>query len=833
MYCMGFIDRSDPRNENLWTNTNMRKTMIEAQVVVLGGGLAGFAAAVSAARHGANTILVQDRPVLGGNASSEVRVTPHGAGQHHPYGTETGLMAEAALAERSRCHIEPMENGWTNSQWDLALYDICKRTPNLRLQMNTSLTDVILEDGTRGSNLDPEDQRVTTEAGYMERPAINPSRKIVAVECSVANAETLLRIEGQQFIDCTGDGLCAHLAGCSWRWGSESVDEFNEIHAPTEANSLTMGSSLQFYCHDVGKPVPFTPPPWIKRLDDADFFYGGTGRLPNNPRGGFWWIEIGVPYNTIHDNEAIRSELTDWTLGVWDWMKNRDERMRERCANYVLDWVGQLPGKRESRRILGKYLINENDLKLNRAFDDEVAYGGWFLDLHTPGGLKAETAEPAAATGYDGHDLEAARGHVGPYGLPLGILQSRDIDNLGLAGRDISASKAALGSIRVMQTCGVLGQAIGTAAAIAIRDGNVITDLSSEQVKVLQDTLRRDGVFLPNIDSPVAGDLVPQGALSASSEELLVQSPIDLSPTSVSEVRPDRQPADLAQCIPVAGPRLDAIRLCMSSNASTAIKVPVVLRHVQSIWNYDQEDGAIIAQGVVTVVPGVAQWCRWELDLDLPEALRTGGYVRLELLMVAPGQIWWERASRVALACPAYYLMSCADPEKRGERYRRIGGTGSFGFAVEPAQPVFAAENVAGAQNRPFLNTGMWRSSPDLPMPQSLTCRWQQAKVVQQVELQFSGDLEKQICRNAALSVDAEIPSHYEVQIEADGDWQTVASVEENFQLYRFHRLDVPVNTNAVRILITQTNGSRSASIANLRVFSELGDYPDPWGMTL
>lgn len=810
---------------------DMKKSLIETEVVVIGGGLAGFAAAVAAARHGAKTILVQDRAVLGGNSSSEIRVTPHGAGLHHQYATETGLMSEASLAERSRCHIQPMENAWTNSQWDLALYDICQRTPNLTLQMNTTLTDVILEDGTRGSTLDPDDRLVSTDAGYMERPAINPSSRIIAVECSVANAETLLRIQGKQFIDCTGDGLCAHLAGCSWRWGSESADEFNETHAPTEPNSLTMGSSLQFYCQDVGKPVPFKAPPWAKKIDDSDFFYGGTGREPKNPRGGFWWIEIGAPYNTIHDNETIREELTEWTLGVWDWMKNKDPIMRERCANYVLDWVGQLPGKRESRRIMGKYFINENDLKLERAFEDEIGHGGWFIDLHTPGGLLAENAEPGAATGYDGHNIEAAKGHVGPYGIPLGILQSCDIDNLGFAGRDVSASKAALGSIRVMQTCGVLGQAIGTAAAVAVRGGDDLTDLSSEQVGVVQNLLRRDGVFLPNVSTPIEGDLVPSGALLASSEEQFGGSSVDVPSSSECAARPHKQPADLAQCFPVAGPRLDTIQLCMSLNAKAAIEVPVVLRHVASIWNYDQADGEILAEGTITVKLGVAQWSRWDVDLDLPAALRAGGYVRLEVLMAAPGDLHWEFATKTELACPGYYLLPCADPAKRGERYRRIFGVETYGFSVEPAMPAFVAANAGKGHHRPFVDSGMWRSDPAAAMPQALTCRWDSPQQVQQVDVQFGGNLEYELCRNAPLSVDAEIVRDYEVHVEVDGAWRTVATITDNFQLNRFHQLESAVLASAVRIQILATNGSPSASVASFRVFGELGDYPDPWGM--
>jgi hypothetical protein len=281
----------------------------------------------------------------------------------------------------------------------------------------------------------------------------------------------------------------------------------------------------------------------------------------------------------------------------------------------------------------------------------------------------------------------------------------------------------------------------------------------------------------------------------------------------------------------VAGPRLDAINLCMSLNSEAAVEVPVLLRHIKSIWNYDQADGEVLAEGTVTVPPGVAQWSRWDVDIDLPEALQGGGYVRLELLMAAPGELCWEIAALSQMGCPGHYLLPCADPAKRGERYRRIHGVGTYGFSVEPALPAFAAANVVKSHNRPFVDSGMWRSDPSAAMPQSLTCRWDSPQRVQQVEVQFGGNLEYETCRNQPLSVDAEIVRDYEVQVEIEGVWQTVESITGNFQLNRFHQLKSAAQVSAVRIQILATNGSKSASVANFRVFSELGDYPDPWGM--
>src|SRR5690606_32011390 len=136
-----------------------------------------------------------------------------------------------------------------------------------------------------------------------------------------ANAETELTITSKTFIDCTGDGVIADLAGNEWRMGSEGRDEFNEPHAPLQASGDTMGNSIHFKAKDMGRPVPFQAPDWAVKHDDPDFFYK-QGRPPYDVRGGYWWIEIGVPWHTIYHAEDIRHELTRHALGIWDWIKN-------------------------------------------------------------------------------------------------------------------------------------------------------------------------------------------------------------------------------------------------------------------------------------------------------------------------------------------------------------------------------------------------------------------------------------------------------------------------------------------------------------------------------
>jgi choline dehydrogenase-like flavoprotein len=367
----------------------MKQITEQYDVVVCGGGLAGFSAAVAAARHGAKTCLVQDRPVFGGNSSSEVRVTVHGAAAFNAYARETGIISELLIEERARNHELIRENGWTNSVWDLTMYDMAMNTPNLTFHVNTTIFAVQKN-----------------------------ARTIAAVVGRIANAETEVTFQAKLFIDCTGDGIVADLAGCESRMGSEARDEFGEPHAPEKASRDTMGSSIHFKAKDMGYPVPFTAPDWAVKHDDARYFYE-QGRDPSKTiHSGYWWLEIGVPWDTIYQAEDIRHELTRHTLGVWDWIKNKDPKLKERAANFALDWIGQVPGKRESRRILGRYWMTEHDPLNHTVFPDEIAFGGWFIDLHTPGGLLAATSEPASAENYNAMSHHTAKSYIAPYGIP-------------------------------------------------------------------------------------------------------------------------------------------------------------------------------------------------------------------------------------------------------------------------------------------------------------------------------------------------------------------------------------------------------------------------------
>lgn len=445
------------------------------EVIVVGGGMAGVCAAIASARTGACTALIQDRPVLGGNASSEIRMhicgaTHHG---HRENARETGILEEILLENRSR---NPQHSF---SIFDTVLWEKVRQEEKLELYLNTRVTDVETADG-RILNL--KAHQLTTEKEFM--------------------------LEGNLYMDCTGDGMIGARAGASVRQGREGRAEFGETYAPDEPDTGTMGNSLMFRAVDMGKPVPFKRPQWAYEYSEEDLAYRGhsdyCSKMQNyDIESGYWWIELGGTQNTIDDAEEIRDELLKTLYGVWDHIKNKGDHGAE---NYALDWVQFLPGKRESRRIEGDYILREQDLLEGRVFEDTVAYGGWPMDMHPPQGF------------LFGGDPTKYIALENIYTIPYRCFYSKDIPNLMMAGRNISTTHMAFGSTRIMATCAAGGQAAGTAAAMAVKKHCTPRQLGMDYINELQKQLMRDDCYLPGFLHEDSDDLV-KGA-----EEILYSS---------------------------------------------------------------------------------------------------------------------------------------------------------------------------------------------------------------------------------------------------------------------------------------------------------------------
>ncbi len=424
----------------------MRNIEYSAKFCVIGGGLAGLCAAVSAARRGIDTVLVHDRPVLGGNSSSEIRMWVCGA--HGEDNRETGLIEEIEL-----------ENFYQNpsnkySIWDSVLYEKAMLEPKLKLLLNTTCIDAQCEDNV-----------------------------IKSVTAWQLNSQTYYKIKADFFADCSGDSILAPLTGAEYMYGREAKSEYGETIPPDVADKKTMGMSCLFQIRETDHKTEFTPPEWAYTFETDDDLPEAVHDCEDN----FWWIETGGEGDCIHDTDKCRDELLKIVYGVWDHMKNKGDHGVD---NWELEWIGFLPGKRESRRYKGAYVINQNDVEGGGKFDDVVAYAGWTMDDHFPKGFYHRGSHP---TIY--HPAPS------PWGICFRSLYSANIKNLLFAGRNISVTHAALSSSRVMATCSLLGQAVGTAVAVMSEDNS---DMRSIDIKKLQSYLMWDDCFLPGVKRDIS-----------------------------------------------------------------------------------------------------------------------------------------------------------------------------------------------------------------------------------------------------------------------------------------------------------------------------------------
>lgn len=416
----------------------------EVDVCVVGGGMAGMIAAISAARNGATVALVHDRPVLGGNASSEVRMWICGA--HGRDNKEAGILEEIQL---ENCYRNPTQ---IYSVWDSVLYEKAAFCPGLTLLLNC-----------------------TCNSGKMA------GDRLQSITAWQLTTQTWYTITANLFIDCSGDSILAPITGALFRTGRESRAEFNEDIEPTNADAKTMGNTLLIQMRQTDEPQPLIAPKWAYKFTSPD-------DLPHRCRGvqadNFWWLEAGGLSDTIRDAEAIRDELAKIGYGVLDYLKNHHPKKAEH-ETWALEWMGMLPGKRENRRYVGDHILNQNDVRAGGPFEDIVAYGGWSMDDHHPAGL----CYPGYPTVF--HPAPT------PYGIPYRSMYSKNIVNLMFAGRNLSATHAAMSSTRVMGTTSLMGQAVGTAAALCIKHGCAPRDLLSGHLAELQQQLMDDDQWLP------------------------------------------------------------------------------------------------------------------------------------------------------------------------------------------------------------------------------------------------------------------------------------------------------------------------------------------------
>ncbi|MAG36611.1 MAG: pyridine nucleotide-disulfide oxidoreductase [Dehalococcoidia bacterium] len=752
---------------------------LDCELLVVGGGLAGVCTALAAARHGAQVILVQDRPVLGGNSSSEIRVAPVGADVHRfRSARETGTVEELFLEARARIYGgEQTRNGEPYALWDLILKEKVEAEPTIRLFLNCRAVDI-------------ETAATSDSAGYTTRIAA-----VLAVQTST---EKVYRFRPKLVVDATGDGSIAFRAGAPYRMGREARREFDEWRAPEEPDQEKLGSSMMFSARDAGRPVPFTPPPWAYRFPTEESLANRNHRRINS---GYWWIEWGGHLDTIADNETIRDELTKGILGVWDHIKNHCIH-KDESANFYLDWVGQIPGKRESRRFEGDYILTQRDVEEQRVFPDQVAYGGWPIDLHPSRGILQTNVEPC-----DNPQLP------GLYSIPFRCLYSRAVSNLFLTGRTISVTHAAFGSTRVQKTGAVAGQAVGTASVFCLAAGLAPREWAaeSERLTELQQALLRDGCYLIGLRNEDSADLAPTATAAASSEATMVQ----LVPADGTGALP--LTTTRVQAFIWSGGRLDAVQLLLANSGDAPTSVHLELKPSRHL--HDFEPCNALSTHNVTLAPGNRTW----VSLPVGQELAPGCYFVQAEPEDPMGSAAWAHSPEEPVGTQAaeWAAEACGAGGVPGLWHMTRGG---LLFRLQPSSLPYGPANVLSGVTRPVSAANVWISDPTAGVPSSEHPQWLELDFGQtvrldQVELTFDSNLDLPFREPKEAPITTLVRDYRLLAQPASGaPWEDVLAESGNYQRRRVHRLEDRA-VRRLRLEVTATNGAPVARVAEVRAY--------------
>lgn len=757
-----------------------RSELVKADLAVVGGGMAGVCCAITAARAGLKVVLIQDRPLLGGNASSEVRLWVLGAtshmGNNNRWAREGGVIDEILV-----------ENTFRNPEgnpliFDLVLLEKVRQETNIVLLLNTA----VFEATKKGPD------------------------SIESVRAFCSQNSTMYEVHAPLFCDASGDGILGFLAGAAFRMGAESPEEFGEGFAPPAEYGGLLGDSIYFYSKDVGRPVRFVPPSFA--LEDIE-------RIPQYRRLNagehgcqLWWIEYGGRLDTVHDTERIKWELWKVVYGVWNHIKNSGQFPE--AETLTLEWVGAIPGKRESRRFEGEYILVQQDIVEQRRHADAVSYGGWAIDLHP-------------ADGVYGEGPSCNQWHTkGVYQIPYRCLYSRNIDNLFLAGRIISASHVAFGSSRVMATCAHNAQAVGMAAVWCRREELRPRELVQPQrMKRLQRDLLAAGQYIPGVLVDDEADLAGRARATASSSLELGR----LEPCGES-ISLD---VSRAMLLPLEAGPVPGMTFWFQSEepAKVEVQLRVCSRHGSFTPDVVLESrevcvepagppkvkNAAYGKAGQTVREDTAATVEFATQLDKDQyafvclMARPGIGVRLSDQRIT-GILALSNSVNTAVATDA-----CQRPPEGagldGFEFwlpsRRPGGT-NLAMSIESSLRCFEPDNVLGGASRPTIRPNAWVADRTDPQP-TLTLEWAAPQTLQRIELCFDTDFDHPMESVLMGHPEAAMPfcvRDYRVLDEND---RVLCEVHDNHQTRNSIRLPQPVAISRLHIRVLQTHGAPAA----------------------
>ena len=435
-------------------------------LLVAGGGIAGCCAAVTAARLGCKVALVQNRPVLGGNNSSEVRVGLSGLICQEPFPKLGGLMDELGGVGH-----------WT--AYEARMNPDTERSRHILEELERHPEKIIHNAGPASNYEDGKKLDLVLGAGVdlflstqLDKVEKNGD-KIVGVSAKRLSDGARIDFTADMFVDCTGDADLGFLAGADWKSGREPQSETGEPRAPQVPDNMTMGTSVQWYSEESSHEETFPDCPWALRFTD--------GNCIHEKRGDWQW-EAGIGHDHVSEIETIRDHALRAVFGNWSFLKNGSSR-RDEYRNSRLEWVAYIGGKRESRRLLGDIVLKEQDILGAVPYDDASFTTTWPVDLHFPVPIEGLDGESFLAD-CDNPSIE-------PYPVPYRCLYSRNVSNLFMAGRNISVTHVALGTVRVMRTCGMMGEVVGMAASLCRKHGVSPREIYEGHLDELRDLMAK------------------------------------------------------------------------------------------------------------------------------------------------------------------------------------------------------------------------------------------------------------------------------------------------------------------------------------------------------
>jgi hypothetical protein len=738
----------------------MRVTEVtrEYELVVVGGGMPGICAAVQAARLGVETALINDRGYLGGNASAEINVrvagaTEPAAADYNFAAREGGLVEEILLEDLER---NPTGNRYI---WDALLRDVTDREEALDVYLETTVDEVELDE--RG--------------------------EIRSVSGTQDDAERRIQFYGDYFLDDTGDGTVGDLAGADYRMGREASDEYGERLAPEEADDYVIPSTLTWYTKDVGEPVEYEPPDFAMDIPE-------TGALEHRsiPESGFgiqWYYELGGDRDQIDEAREIVRDHQALVYGIWDHIKNSGEYDAE---TYDLEYVSCIPGKRESRRLLGDHVLTEGDVVEQVDFEDTVAHGGWTIDLHAPRGFFSE---------------EKKNEHVqlkGIYKIPYRCGYSRNVSNLFMAGRCMSTSHVAFGTTRVMATLSTLGQALGAAAHLCVEAGTTPRGVYENHRDELQQLLLRENQYVVGVPNEDPDDMAPDASITAATA----------SECALTDRDGAFQLDEPALLVLPCAETVEDVSLLVQTDAATTLEFDVYCQAER--FSYYPEDH--LTSGEVAL--DAHDEFTW---VDLPVDVEAAGNA-ITVEIAANDDITLGTTDRRLPGVVSTHTFAndsdrMIDIETLEPVERRVGFLEeNFCFRTTPGQPVYEPDRVVDGYHRPHGLPHAWVSEPG--SEQWIEFTFEEPRPIEELRLYFDTNYRSSLFHHRYQDRDAppSLVEAYTVSYRTDGSWERIERVEDNHQ--RLNCVSIGgVEADALRVEFESTHGAEIVTLYEARIY--------------